>query len=116
MCKTPHKHAELIKAWADGAEIQCRIGNGYRGSVFWSEWDDVRHPHWDTRFEYRIKPELKPDVVYVANVGKSHYMYSPTIRASCQDSKPSSCTVGMNVRFSFDGETGELKKVEMIDE
>ena len=22
--KTPHKHAETIKAWADGAEIECR--------------------------------------------------------------------------------------------
>ena len=58
----PHKHAELIKAWADGAIIEERyIGNGdYEGS----EWYDTNGDWSDTEnWEYRIKPEPKPDVV-----------------------------------------------------
>lgn len=48
--KTPHKHAELIKAWADGAEIQFRYPNG--------AWIDAAAPSFqDPRAEYRVKPE-----------------------------------------------------------
>lgn len=54
--KTPHKHAELIKAWADGAEIECRE-NEHR------EWMTVHTPFWIDLAEYRVKPEPKPDVV-----------------------------------------------------
>ena len=50
-----HKHAELIKAWADGAVIQQRWLH--------EEWKDVINPRWDRDFEYRIKPEEKQPVV-----------------------------------------------------
>lgn len=26
--KTPHVHATIIKAWADGAQIEVRVGGG----------------------------------------------------------------------------------------
>jgi hypothetical protein len=46
----PHKHAELIKAWADGAEIQQRYD-----SI--KEWQAIgQFPSWAENFEYRIKP------------------------------------------------------------
>ncbi|MBE6400886.1 MAG: hypothetical protein E7037_02485 [Verrucomicrobia bacterium] len=46
---TPHPHAELIKAWADGAIIQAEtIGGG---------WTDEPTPHWFPQVKYRIKPE-----------------------------------------------------------
>ena len=50
--KTPHKHAELIKKWADGAIIQLKQING--------EWVDTAYndPSWGNEFEYRIKPNL----------------------------------------------------------
>ena len=50
--KTPHKHAELIKKWADGAIIQLKQING--------EWADTTHndPSWGNEFEYRVKPTL----------------------------------------------------------
>lgn len=49
--RTPHVHAELIKAWADGAEIQ------FRNSPF-NQWVDCADaPAWCTAAEYRIKPE-----------------------------------------------------------
>ena len=43
-----HKHAEIIKAWADGAEIQVR-GKG--------EWFDALNPTFSNPFEYRVKPK-----------------------------------------------------------
>ncbi len=45
-----HKHAELIKAWADGADIEG----------FWSgNWQECKNPTWWEENEYRIKPERK---------------------------------------------------------
>lgn len=49
----PHKHAELIKAWADGAEVQV--------------WDYAKgiwrslgpYPTWDPDMEYRMKPQTR---------------------------------------------------------
>ncbi len=43
----PHKHSELIKLWADGAEIEYRHWG--------SEWKPVKSPTWDEGWEYRIK-------------------------------------------------------------
>lgn len=43
-----HKYAELIKAWADGAEIEVLGADG--------EWHFVDKPQWDAR-KYRIKGE-----------------------------------------------------------
>ena len=48
--KTPHKHAELIKAWAMGERIQCR-------GMTDGAWHDIEHPTWLEAVEYRIKPE-----------------------------------------------------------
>ena len=44
----PHKHAELIKAWADGVEVQ--YNNCTQG------WIDCINPAWHEGNEYRIKP------------------------------------------------------------
>lgn len=46
----PHKHAELIKAWADGAEIQIKNSFG--------DWV-ATDPLWSEHYEYRIKPKAK---------------------------------------------------------
>ena len=46
-----HKHCDLIKAWADGAEIQQRYA-----AV--KKWHDIgQFPSWAENFEYRIKPK-----------------------------------------------------------
>jgi len=49
-----HKHSELIKAWADGAEIQY-----YDPGLF--TWVDMcgRELNWHPEAQYRIKPEKK---------------------------------------------------------
>jgi hypothetical protein len=43
-----HKWAEVIKAWADGAEVEMRVNRN---------WQDIEHPSWDVSIDYRIKPE-----------------------------------------------------------
>lgn len=48
------KHAELIKAWADGAQIQTLDSD---------KWIDVDRPSWGEGITYRIKPEEKKPVV-----------------------------------------------------
>lgn len=48
--KTPHKHAEAIKAWADGAQIEYY--NGITGN-----WCDASDPTWCDRYEYRVKKD-----------------------------------------------------------
>lgn len=54
----PRKHAELIKAWADGKDIQYKNNTDI--------WVNVDHPLWGPETEYRVKP--KPDVVKYGNV------------------------------------------------
>lgn len=47
----PHVHAEVIKAWADGAEIEYRQENSHK-------WCSVTKPSWNEYTQYRLKPEL----------------------------------------------------------
>ena len=58
-----HKWHKEIKAWADGAEIECRYK--FKGMPEWSKWDTISHPSFDISdcFEYRIKKE--PQYLYV---------------------------------------------------
>lgn len=58
-----HKHAELIKQWADGAEIEYKVHNG--------GWVALEHPSWEDRNEYRIKP--KQPVVRWKWASKNNY-------------------------------------------
>jgi len=54
--KTPHVHAELIKAWADGAEIQFCNNRGI--------WTSVNNPSFYADKKYRIKPQAPQEPVY----------------------------------------------------
>ena len=96
--KTPHKHATLIKAWANGALIQER----FKGDKIWHPFDGF----WvdcNDDLEYRIKPEPKPDVVSLLNA-ELHHGY-PHIYMT---------NTPTNLKLTFDGETGKLKAAEVI--
>jgi len=47
---SPHKHAEFIKAWADGIAVEFSNGD-------FNGWRDVTEKHhWKNETDYRIKP------------------------------------------------------------
>ena len=92
--KTPHKHADLIKAWADGAEIEMRLSNG--------KWGEAK-PSWDEGIEYRVKPEPNPDVVRLLMAELHHGCTSIYMT-----------NTPTNLKLTFDGETGNLKAAEVI--
>ncbi len=95
--KTPRKHAELIKEWADGAEIESQLPSG--------AWAVCHDPYWGENSVYRIKPEPKPDVFFslLAEITDSQ-MWS-------MSSEPS---VKKNLKLTFDGITGKLKSAEVL--
>lgn len=66
--KTPHKHAELIKAWADGAIIQCRHNTS-------PEWKDVNNPSWVSGVNYRVKPEPQILEGFAVTIGMDGLMF-----------------------------------------
>lgn len=90
--RTPHKHAELIKAWADGAEIEYE-SHGI--------WVDEAYPDWYPEMQYRIKPEPKPDEIrYFKLTAGANLIYAVKETA--------------NIKIIWDGETGKLKDSEVL--
>jgi hypothetical protein len=104
----PHKHAEVIKAWADGAKIQCK-------NPTFNYWRDVASPSWSTACDYRIKPEPKPDVIVEGTLGldatRFLHLDDPEIHMKVH-TYPYSSTP--NIRVTFEGETGKLKSVTIV--
>ena len=105
----PHKHAELIKAWADGAEIEFRYVLSNHREIVWSEWFNANlTPAWSEDYEFRIKPEPKPDVV--------KYLLKDTVMGDWSEYNciPKGARFDICVKLTFDGETGELKSAEVL--
>ncbi len=93
-----HKHAELIHAWADGAQIECKQ-HGYENC-----WADVGYPNWENPYcVYRIKPMRNPDFYTYLAVTHS---YTGT-QALCRYGSD-------NVKFTYDGETRKLISAEVL--
>jgi hypothetical protein len=72
-----HKHADLIHAWADGAEIEVFV-NGH-----WTSCVRKDYPDWHPILEYRIKPKEKKPVVrwlwaYQCNDDDNYWTWSST--------------------------------------
>lgn len=101
--KTPRKHAELIKAWADGAQIQW-----YDDSIREHRWKDCGdYFDWGCNVQFRIKPEPKPDHIYY---GVFEMRGSRTL--DCCFTKYNDN--GDQLKLTFDGETGRLKSAEVL--
>lgn len=105
---TPHVHAEIIKAWADGAEIQFHTGGKF------GTWDDTTNPIWNPQFKYRIKPEPKPDVVLYGAENTLRCLRTEDGTQVLSSTFTSRKTKIDRVKYIYDGETGELKSVELI--
>jgi len=91
-----HRHADLIHAWADGAQIQMRFSRN-------DDWVDAISPSWDEFTTYRIKPEPKPDICTFLTVAHGH----TGVQTFCRYGSD-------NVKFTYDGETHKLKSAEVI--
>ena len=101
--KVPHKHSELIKAWADGAEIE------YREYPTSGPWHARDNPNWLDHVEYRIKP--KPDVVQKVKMWAEGKVQTSVL---LRYSSVSYDVEGSNLKLTFDGETGKLKSAEVV--
>lgn len=96
--KKPHQHRDLIIAWANGEKVQVKV---YDIDQHVENWQDEPFPEWYSEFEYRIKPEPKPDQTRTMFV---------ELRPKLDNAfnKP-------NLKLIFDGETEKLKAVEIIN-
>lgn len=99
-----HKWHVVIKEWADGTKIEFRFQTGDG----WSNWVPSDSPPWSevTTMQFRVAPEKKPDVVHIARV--QH------IGGQVEWRNIFDKDVGGKVQFTFDGETGKLKAVELL--
>lgn len=101
-----HCHADLIIAWANGAQIQVRAAN--------FGWCDVTAdgmaPLWSEHLEYRIKPAPKPDVTMYYN--ESFVCGGDGYLRNCGRLSREKSTDALSL--TFDGETGKLKDARVL--
>lgn len=98
--KKPHVHADIIKAWADGAEIEFLD--------IYGEWRPIgENPQWFDMINFRIKPEPKPDVVYYGVFQERSAHFIDSCFTKHRDA-------GDHIKVTFDGETGKLKSAEVL--
>lgn len=104
--KTPRKHAEIIKQWADGAQIEYYCTQA-------EKWQEVDHPIWNITTEYRVKPEVKPDkILYgrIEDLGAAIDKAWPQVVVYTSNN----CKPNLDVEYTIDGNTGKLKSIKMI--
>jgi hypothetical protein len=70
---TPHVHAEVIKAWADGKPVEWRICSP-------EDWQLIENPGFIEDYEYRIKPEEVVDYALVYGNGVVASQFYPSTR------------------------------------
>jgi len=99
MKTVPKKHQHEIKAWADGLTIQCQqVPSGH--------WIDTPHPNFSDDCVYRVKPI--PDIVMdvFSEIHRKDGAEFPGAEYNTS-TEP-------NLRLTYNGFTGALKKAEVI--
>lgn len=99
---TPHVHAELIKAWADGAVIEVLTSNGH--------WMRPSTPIWAPSKVYRIEPETPKPIVVVETM-----RYCGNLGIVFGDG-PNVPLAACKVAFTIDQTTHEILSVELVKE
>lgn len=110
MALTKHIHADLIHAYAEGAEIEGRYYESYN-------WELFKHPSFYPDMEYRIKPEPVVDIVLYSIVSEcnSDKDYAYVSSAYFGISSEIKIINNRNLKLTFDGVTRKIKSVELIN-
>lgn len=95
---TPHKHAAVICAWANGAQIEVSCGAK-------DIWSLIEHPSWALDNNYRVAPTPKDDQTMYFNIGRFGAVKIEYWQRELCDP---------NVVAVFDGKTRQLKSVELL--
>lgn len=97
------KHADLIHAWAEGAEIEINKLLIALGETINTSFSDD--------FECRIKPQPKPDVVRYYHVDRLGFPigHLEQHKGWIEQYK------NTNLKLTLDGETGKLKSAEVLE-
>jgi len=106
-----HKHAAVLRAIADGRDVQWR-------SVHMGHWNELSvgyySPITHQDLEWRIKPEPKPDVVRYVNLyacrSAEEFIHEQSALITAQATPG---TLG-TIKYIKDGETGKLKSAEVL--
>jgi hypothetical protein len=108
-----HKHAEVLIAIAEGKDVEWRL----KGDDEWHIAQFLPYtPLTNPEFEWRIKPDPKPDVVMYAiasmnEVDIGRRSVDPDDWASVLTNLETSDD---NLKLTFCGETGKLKSAEVL--
>ena len=105
-----YKHDEVIRAWLDGKTVQVLDGDDWKDCAPFNGLFYLPDFHVD--WEYRIKPEPKPDVVRYVNVYKSCVGASSASKRDCIECADKG-SLGI-IKYTIDGETGKLKSAEVV--
>lgn len=93
-----HKHADLIIAWANGAEVEILTSDG---------WKKTEHPWWSKNDAYRLIGGEKHDLVI-------NLLVTPSKISIIDES--ALCFCKPNLVITFDKENGFLKSANIIGE
>lgn len=68
----PHKCADVIKAWADGAEVECK--NIFIQGSHWGPWNEEEGPiNWnDPNYIFRVMHDPVITTKYFQKVSATH--------------------------------------------
>lgn len=99
--KPIHKHRDLIIAWANGAEIECRPKDG-----MWIDCD----PSWSNNLEYRIKPEPRPDYIHYIVWDEMKAVWFEYVAKQIDKDKS---VIQPQIAVTYDGNTNKPKSAEM---
>lgn len=121
MTATMKKYADVVRAYLDGAEVQCRLIRDK------GKWLDISEPKWDENTEYRIKPK-EPRIVekfalvgtiFDENLGVVHWIngaYACEIKDEYRyhSQYNDKYKIIANIKLLCNEETGEVISVELI--
>lgn len=98
-----HKHAEVLRAIADGKPVQWQsLADGG-----WIDPLGSMNPLIDIHLNWRVKPEPKPDVVrWLCRFDDGKW--AEYTHRQCGECFP-------QIKAVTDGETGKLKSVEIVE-